>query len=184
VGILSCVFRPLEPGLLPELRVLLQCDRQTPLLWIRTLQSMELPPVTFWHALDLCEEKGQELMLASVDLPLRVQKAFQALHRGQCAEVDAPYRVIATPFQRQVYKALRQLPKGSACSYAQLAKEMGQPKSARAVATALAHNPLPLVLPCHRVRRSDGQAGGYNLGLTVKQGLVAHELEKWGRQHV
>ena len=66
-----------------------------------------------------------------------------------------------TDFQKRVLKAARSIPRGSAVSYRELAKMSGYPKAVRAVANVLRHNPFPLVIPCHRVIRSDGSIGGF-----------------------
>lgn len=80
-----------------------------------------------------------------------------------------------TPFRARVYEALRGIRFGETRSYRQLAALAGRPAAARAVGTAMARNPIPLVLPCHRVLASGGALGGYGPGLAVKERLLAHE---------
>jgi methylated-DNA-[protein]-cysteine S-methyltransferase len=80
-----------------------------------------------------------------------------------------------TPFQRRVWTALRSIPTGETVSYAQLARRIRAPKAVRAVGAANGANPIPLVLPCHRVVASGGGLGGYGGGLPMKRWLLAHE---------
>jgi len=80
-----------------------------------------------------------------------------------------------TEFQRKVWKALRGIPAGQTRSYTELAQAIGQPQAVRAVAGACAANPLAVLVPCHRVLRSDGGWGGYRWGIARKQQLLQQE---------
>jgi len=80
-----------------------------------------------------------------------------------------------TPFQRRVWKALRSIAVGKTVSYGQLARRVRSPKAVRAVGSANGANPMPLVLPCHRVIASGGGLGGYGGGLNTKRWLLDHE---------
>ncbi|MGI2336170.1 MAG: methylated-DNA--[protein]-cysteine S-methyltransferase [Dehalogenimonas sp.] len=82
----------------------------------------------------------------------------------------------ATEFQQQVYKAACSIPYGETISYGELANQLGKPGAARAVGRALGANPLPILIPCHRVVGSDGSLTGFTGGLETKQKLL--ELEK------
>lgn len=82
---------------------------------------------------------------------------------------------LATGFRRIVLDHLRAIPYGGTESYAQVAAAVGRPAAVRAAASACSHNPLPLVVPCHRVVRSDGTIGEYLGGAAVKQALLAIE---------
>lgn len=82
-----------------------------------------------------------------------------------------------TEFQRHVWRALQNIPSGSSVSYGELAREMGMPTASRAIAGACAANSLAVVVPCHRVLRSDGGLSGYRWGVQRKQALLDHELE-------
>ncbi len=146
---------------------------------------MDTPSQHFFRELDLDEEAGLlELMRESDPLPKQVEEGLLAMHFGDVASLELPFRLIATPFQREVYRGLREIKPGERCSYASLAKRIGQARSTRALASALAQNPLPLLLPCHRVLRADGDLGGFNLGLSVKKKLLSNESDKWGVKHV
>lgn len=80
-----------------------------------------------------------------------------------------------TVFQRSVWEQLRAIPYGALWSYAQLAAAVGKPRAARAVGSANGRNMIPLVIPCHRVIRSDGGLGGYSSGLHIKKALLERE---------
>ena len=80
-----------------------------------------------------------------------------------------------TTFQRRVLQATRGVRAGEVVSYADIARRIGQPRASRAVGQALGHNPVPIVIPCHRVVASDGSLGGYTGGLTIKKRLLSIE---------
>jgi AraC family transcriptional regulator of adaptative response/methylated-DNA-[protein]-cysteine methyltransferase len=94
---------------------------------------------------------------------------------GREPHLALPLDVRATAFQRQVWDALQAIPYGSTRSYSELAEAIGRPDAVRAVAGACASNPAALVIPCHRVVRSDGSLGGYRWGLERKRALLAEE---------
>jgi methylated-DNA-[protein]-cysteine S-methyltransferase len=85
-----------------------------------------------------------------------------------------------TPFQQRVWRALLDIPYGMTISYAQLAARIGQPAASRAVGLANGTNPLPIVIPCHRVIGADGKLTGYGGGLPIKERLLA--LERGARR--
>ena len=82
---------------------------------------------------------------------------------------------LCSPFQQQVLRADHAIPRGSVSTYRLIAKHIGNPRSARAVGTAQATNPFPIVIPCHRVIRSDGTLGGYGGGLEMKRRILEME---------
>ena len=86
-----------------------------------------------------------------------------------------PLDVVGTPFQHEVWQALRAIPAGERRTYGQIAAMVGNPNGARAVAKACAANPAALVIPCHRVVRGDGGSGGYRWGAERKQAILANE---------
>jgi AraC family transcriptional regulator of adaptative response/methylated-DNA-[protein]-cysteine methyltransferase len=100
---------------------------------------------------------------------------------GRAPQIDLPLDVRATAFQRRVWKELQRIPYGSTRSYSEVARAIGKPAAARAVARACATNPVSLVIPCHRVVREDGALGGYRWGLKRKQTLLAQETESASR---
>ncbi|MGE5285007.1 MAG: methylated-DNA--[protein]-cysteine S-methyltransferase [Actinomycetota bacterium] len=89
--------------------------------------------------------------------------------------LDLPLDIRGTAFQRRVWRELRRIPAGRTASYGEVARRIGMPGSARAVARACASNPLALAVPCHRVIRSDGKLGGYGGGVERKRALLERE---------
>ena len=100
---------------------------------------------------------------------------------GRTPRIDLPLDVRATAFQRRVWEALQRIPYGSTRSYSEVARAIGKPTAARAVARACATNPAAIVIPCHRVVREDGGLGGYRWGLKRKQALLTREAAALGR---
>jgi methylated-DNA-[protein]-cysteine S-methyltransferase len=103
--------------------------------------------------------------------------ALSEYFEGDAAELDLPVdlRLTEAPFRRAVLETLRGVPRGQTVSYGQLAARAGNPKAARAVGTACARNPIPIVVPCHRVLPGSGQLGNYGGGPERKRALL--ELE-------
>jgi AraC family transcriptional regulator of adaptative response/methylated-DNA-[protein]-cysteine methyltransferase len=93
--------------------------------------------------------------------------------------LDLPLDVRGTAFQHRVWDALRQIPLGSTASYAEIAKRIGFPKAARAVARACATNRIAVAIPCHRVVKSDGSLSGYRGGVHRKRALLDREAGAW-----
>ena len=102
-------------------------------------------------------------------------RAIVAHLAGQQPHLDLPLDIRATAFQRRVWEALQQIPYGKTCSYSEIARKLGKPRAARAVARACATNQVSVVIPCHRVIREDGGLGGYRWGLARKQRLLDDE---------
>jgi len=94
---------------------------------------------------------------------------------GHPPSVDLPLDVQATAFQRRVWQELQKIPRGTTRTYTQVARALGKPNSVRAVARACATNPTSIVVPCHRVIRTDGALAGYRWGLQRKQKLLQRE---------
>ena len=88
---------------------------------------------------------------------------------------DLPLHPIGTPFQLAVWRELAEIPYGTTISYGVLARRMGQPQAMRAVGAANGRNPLPIVLPCHRVIGANGSLTGFGGGLPTKRFLLAME---------
>ncbi|MGL4312397.1 MAG: methylated-DNA--[protein]-cysteine S-methyltransferase, partial [Sphingomonas sp.] len=91
---------------------------------------------------------------------------------------DLPLDVRGTAFQEAIWQALRRVPPGETCSYAELAAAAGNPGAVRAAGTACAANPVAIVIPCHRAQRSDGTMGGYAYGIDRKVELRKREGAK------
>lgn len=105
-----------------------------------------------------------------------VSAQLMAYFEGKRDRFDLPLDLrLTTPFQRQVLTATQDISAGQVVSYGELARRIGKPKASRAVGGALGRNPLPIVIPCHRIVTSSGGLGGYTGGVHVKQTLL--ELE-------
>jgi methylated-DNA-[protein]-cysteine S-methyltransferase len=108
----------------------------------------------------------------------RALRAVQAYFAGDLSALDAVEtldRPGAGRFQSAARQALRKIPAGSAVTYTQLADAAGNPRAVRAAGGACARNPIALIVPCHRVVRTDGTLGGYLYGLDIKRALLEHE---------
>ena len=155
--------------------------------------------VSLGHALIAHTDLGVRAILLGDDVPaLRrdLQKRFsnativesEPRHRELIDQVtvaiEFPEKRVAipldargTPFQQTVWQALREIPTGSTVSYTDLAIQLGRPKSARAVAQACAANAVAVIIPCHRVVRSDGTLSGYRWGVQRKRRLLEQERD-------
>jgi methylated-DNA-[protein]-cysteine S-methyltransferase len=94
---------------------------------------------------------------------------------GEREEFDLPLAPEGTPFQQEVWRQLCEIPYGETISYGELARRMGNPRASRAVGLANGSNPIPIVIPCHRVIGSNGKLTGYGGGLPIKEKLLALE---------
>ena len=105
-----------------------------------------------------------------------IEATKQALSRyfdaGATDFADLPLDLQGTPFQLRVWQELRQIPRGRAISYKELARRAGSPQASRAVGQANGRNPVPIIVPCHRVIAADGSLGGYSSGLDKKRWLL------------
>jgi methylated-DNA-[protein]-cysteine S-methyltransferase len=95
--------------------------------------------------------------------------------RGERRDFNLPFDLRGTDFQLQVWEALSRIPYGETCSYKDLAGQIRRPKAVRAVGQANHGNPVPVVIPCHRVIGSDGDPTGYGGGIPLKKQLLALE---------
>ncbi|HLT39489.1 MAG TPA: methylated-DNA--[protein]-cysteine S-methyltransferase [Enhygromyxa sp.] len=154
---------------------------------------------TFVH-LDVASPLGQlrivahDRVIVAIHLPDRANAAIPAsqpdsrhsILREAAAQLDAwfagrrktfalPIAPIGTDFQKSVWSALERIPFGQTRSYVQLAVGLGRPRASRAVGAANGRNPIPIIVPCHRVIGSDGSLTGYAGGLAAKRLLLDHE---------
>ncbi len=128
------------------------------------------------------EEAEVQLSLANVAKPASSEETKDLVDQLQSyalgepvdftVELDPPP---ATPFLREVWDATMQIPRGETRSYGWLAASVGLPRAARAVGLAMQRNPLPIIVPCHRVVAWDGKLGGYGGGLDLKRKLLQLE---------
>jgi methylated-DNA-[protein]-cysteine S-methyltransferase len=102
-------------------------------------------------------------------------RELEAYFAGELRQFSLPLAPVGTPFQLDVWNALRAIPYGETRSYGELAERIGRPSAVRAVGAANGANPLPIVVPCHRVIGSNGSLTGFGGGLPLKQALLALE---------
>ena len=127
--------------------------------------------------------EGPVSLLADESLPPRLMPLIETARRELDAYfngvptdfADLPLAPRGTPFQRRVWRQLCGIPYGSTIFYGELARRVGQPKASRAVGQATGANPIPLIVPCHRVIAADGSLGGYSSGLDRKLWLLRLE---------
>lgn len=100
---------------------------------------------------------------------------LEAYFAGELTAFDLPLTAHGTEFRRGVWNRLTEIPYGTTISYGELARRIGQPTASRAVGAANGANPIPIIVPCHRVIGSSGALTGFAGGLPIKQWLLAHE---------
>ncbi len=105
----------------------------------------------------------------------RAEKELQEYFRGERRVFDLPLAPAGTPFQQRVWEELCRIPYGRTASYGEIARRIGLPKGFRAVGQANHRNPIPILIPCHRVIAAHGALGGYGGGLDIKIRLLKHE---------
>jgi O-6-methylguanine DNA methyltransferase len=120
------------------------------------------------------ERFGRLLAWSTDETTRRMAERVAAAIAGEKVEVPADLSG-TTPFQRRVLEVVRGIPRGEVRPYAWVAREAGSPKASRAVGTVMANNPVPLLIPCHRVIRNDGTTGSYAFGAGEKVGLLEGE---------
>jgi len=111
-----------------------------------------------------------------------VRRQVMEYCKGTRRAFEIEWKAKGSPFQLEVWNALYEIPYGETTSYGALAKKLGYPKGARAVGLANGQNPIPLIVPCHRVIGSDGSLTGFGGGLPLKRALLAHEATFGGRK--
>jgi methylated-DNA-[protein]-cysteine S-methyltransferase len=108
--------------------------------------------------------------------PNKIKAQFEAYFKGELREFDLKTDfILGTPFEREVWISLKKIRYGETRSYKWLAEKIKRPNAARAVGRALTKNPLPIVLPCHRIIESDNSLGGYSFGADKKRRLLDME---------
>ena len=132
------------------------------------------PEITAEEQLSIIYPNSQNSSTEEID---KIAATIKAFLRGEdiifsldCVDLEA-----CTPFQKAVLLADHQIPRGSISTYQHIAKHIGKEKGARAVGNALATNPFPLTIPCHRVIRGDGTIGGFRGGSAMKKALLEAE---------
>jgi len=110
-------------------------------------------------------------------LPFDIVRKLQNYFAGSVMDVDVPLHLQGSAFELKVWLACKRIPYGQTATYGQLAKLLGQPGAARAVGGALSRNPIPLLVPCHRVMGANGKLTGYTGGAGVETKAFLLQLE-------
>ena len=121
--------------------------------------------------------KKIEEQISQKDTPLLKETEKQLLEylEGKRKAFDVPLNPKGTKFMKEVWTALQEIPYGETKTYGQIAQRIGKPKAARAVGMANHRNPIPIIIPCHRVIGSNGKLVGYALGMEKKEFLLTLE---------
>ncbi len=128
---------------------------------------------------DLIQSTGPAaLPTSTASIALEWIRILQAVARGEVINNEIPLAPRGTPFQRKVWAEITTVPWGQTVNYGQIASAIGMPKAVRAVGVACGHNPIALLIPCHRVVRKDGSLGGYAWGIERKQQLLHQERRR------
>lgn len=120
--------------------------------------------------LDYIEEKNTEILL-------KTEEQLKEYFEGKRFNFDLPLNPTGTKFMKSVWEALENIPYGETMTYKEIAEAVGNPKASRAVGMANHKNPIPIIIPCHRVIGSNNKLVGYGLGLDMKQYLLELERE-------
>ena len=118
----------------------------------------------------------KDIIIKDTQILQKTAKQLEEYFAGQRKTFDVPLNPKGTEFMKKVWTALCEIPYGEVYSYKQIAEKIGNPKVSRAVGMANHNNPIPIIIPCHRVVGSSGKLVGYALGLEMKNFLL--ELEK------
>ncbi|MGH3019547.1 MAG: methylated-DNA--[protein]-cysteine S-methyltransferase [Gaiellaceae bacterium] len=111
----------------------------------------------------------------SCDVLDEAGRQLGAYFAGDLRRLDVPLDLVGTDFQVAAWRALADIPYGTTRSYGEQARRLGRPRAVRAVGAANGRNPLPIVLPCHRIVGADGSLVGFGGGLSLKRLLLEHE---------
>ena len=124
---------------------------------------------------------GEALSAPSTPLLQEVARQLHAYFAGTLTTFDLPLHLEDTPFRLRCWEVLRAIPYGETISYGEQARRAGNPRAARAVGRANHHNPILIVIPCHRVIGANGALTGFGCGVDVKAWLLAHEQQHLSR---
>ena len=128
------------------------------------------------HLINIQFTQPQKALLQTTELLSMATIQLDEYFQGKRTTFSLPFKLTGTPFQLAVWKELQNIPYGQTTSYKEIAQKINKPKACRAVGMANNKNPLPIIIPCHRVIGSNGKLIGYVGGLKLKNYLL--ELEK------
>src|SRR5687767_1362295 len=159
---------------------LLYDDMDSPVGRLRLIgRGEELVAIWFEHGRDARKEHPA-LVAGTSPVLVRTRAQLEEYFRGERRDFDLPLAPEGTEFQKKVWRLLRFIRYGTTTTYGALAQELGNPQASRAVGLANGSNPIPIVIPCHRVIGADGSLTGFGGGLPIKSALL--ELERGQRQ--
>jgi methylated-DNA-[protein]-cysteine S-methyltransferase len=118
---------------------------------------------------------ARDVLVAAAGVLDETRRQLDEYFAGRRTAFELPLRAAGTPWQQEVWAALSGIPYGEVVTYGDVARRLGRPAAARAVGRATGQNPLPIVVPCHRVIGADGGLTGYGGGLEAKRRLLALE---------
>jgi len=121
------------------------------------------------------KHKKGEVWIESAAKTKQYADELRAYFKGDLRTFKSKLDLVGTEFQKKCWLALTRIPFGKTCSYADIAREVGSPKAFRAVGQANHNNPIPIIVPCHRVIGANGTLTGYGGGLSVKEKLLKLE---------
>ena len=147
-----------------------QCCLKTPIGWLLLTESSQQ-----LTAIEFLPEAPAALLTASAGILQEASRQLAEYFAGQRKSFTLPYAMQGTRWQRSVWQALTRIPYGETRSYRQIAEQVGNPRAFRAVGMANNRNPLPILVPCHRVIGADGSLVGYASGVEIKQKLLQLE---------
>lgn len=128
------------------------------------------------HLINIQFTQPQKALLQTTELLSMATIQLDEYFQGKRTTFSLPFKLTGTPFQLAVWKELQNIPYGQTTSYKEIAQKINKPKACRAVGMTNNKNPLPIIIPCHRVIGSNGKLIGYAGGLNLKNYLL--ELEK------
>ena len=126
-------------------------------------------------AIEINKKIQEEMVQKETPLLKEIEKQLLEYLEGRRKTFDVPLNTKGTKFMKQVWTALQEIPYGEVRTYGQIAQTVGKPKAARAVGMANHRNPIPIIIPCHRVIGSNGKLVGYALGMEMKEFLLKLE---------
>lgn len=141
---------------------------ETPIGWLKILASDDAVTAIDFDAQPDTGRHGNALTA-------QCKSQLTEYFAGRRQHFDLPLAARGTPFQRSVWQALTRIPFGTTCSYQDIADTIGNPKAVRAVGAANGSNPIPIIVPCHRVIGRNGSLIGFGGGLERKEWLLRHE---------
>lgn len=133
-----------------------------------TLRGISFPTDRYHTPPDPAWQQSDDVLAPAI-------RQLAAYFAGDLREFDLNVQPHGTTFQCRVWQALQSIPYGTTVSYRQIAEQLGQPTATRAVGAANGANPIPIVIPCHRVIGTDGSLTGFGGGLNAKRWLLEHE---------